>query len=232
MLTAGKGHGDTERIRTALNLCGPGKAVVLKGASFEAGPLILPRGVTLFIDRGVTLYASKNPRDYDLKPGSCGRAPEGSAPACKPFLFSYQAAYSGVAGTGVIDGQGEEWKIDAASAPDLVSSYESTGFRIAGVTLRNAAGIHAAIYKSIGFVLSDVRIESPDDSTAGAGLLLSNAVDATVTGAWIRVPSKSIALKASILGPTEKLGQASRYPRVWGPQYRDRKRRLRRGSRR
>ena len=31
---------------------------------------------------------------------------------------------------------------------------------------------------------------------------MSNALDATVTGAWIRVPAKSIVLKASILGPT------------------------------
>jgi pectinesterase len=65
------------------------------------------------------------------------------------------------------------------------------------VTLRDAAGIHAAIYKTTGFVFSDVRI-----SDAGTGLLLSNAVDATVTGAWFRVSGHAIVLKASILGPT------------------------------
>ena len=155
-LAAQKGKDDTARIQGALNLCSPGKAVVLKGASFTSGPLILPRGVTLFLDRGVTLYASKNPRDYDLKPGSCGAAPAGNTPNCKPFLYSYQAAYSGVSGTGVIDGQGETWKLGNPSAPELVSSYESTGFKLAGITLRNAAGIHAAIYKTTGFVLADV----------------------------------------------------------------------------
>jgi pectin methylesterase-like acyl-CoA thioesterase len=197
-----KGQDYTARIQSALNLCSPGKAVVLRGGSFESGPLILPRGVTLFLDAGTTLYASKDPRVYDLKPGSCGAAPDAQPPNCKPFLYSYQAAYSGVKGTGVIDGQVDSWKTGAGSAPELVSSYESTGFTIAGVTLRNAAGIHAAIYKTNGFSMADVRIESPESSASGPGLVLSNALDASVSGVWIRVPSRAIVLKASILGPT------------------------------
>src|SRR5579871_1843739 len=110
VLDARKSATDTGRIQQALSLCSPGKAVVLRGGAFHSAPLILPRGVTLFVDRGSTLFASKNPRDYDLKPGSCGAPLDGKAPNCKPFLYSYQAAYSGVGGTGVIDGQGESWK--------------------------------------------------------------------------------------------------------------------------
>jgi polygalacturonase len=61
---------DTARIQSALDECNSGKAVVLKFSgkknAFVSAPLRLPRGVTLFIGRGVTLYASRNPRDYDL----------------------------------------------------------------------------------------------------------------------------------------------------------------------
>lgn len=182
---------DTARIQSALNLCGPGRAVVLKSdgrrAAFESAPLILPRGVILFVDQGVTLYASRNPRDYDLPP-------DGKAAVHKPFLFAYQAAFSGVSGGGTIDGQG--------TAPELVSSYESQGFQIAGVTLRNAAGIPAAIYKTTGLKVSGIRIYSPSAST---GLLLSNAQDASVTGAWIRVPGEAVVLQASILGATSQV---------------------------
>jgi pectinesterase len=192
---------DTSRIQEALNLCGPGKAVVLKAdggnQSFRSGPLILPRGVTLFVDQSVTLLASKNPRDYDLTPNSCGAAASGKAPSCKPFLFSYQAAYSGVAGGGTIDGQGSGWR--NPTAPDLVSSYESQGFRIEGVTLRNAAGIPAAIFKTIGLRVSKLRIEGLSEST---GLLLSNAVDAEVNDTSIRVLGTALRLTGSILGPT------------------------------
>jgi pectin methylesterase-like acyl-CoA thioesterase len=197
---------DTSRIQEALNVCGPGKAVILEAdgsnKSFESAPLILPRGVTLFIDR-VTLYASKNPRDYDLSPNSCGAAPVGKAPNCKPFLFSYQAAYSGVAGYGTIDGQGSAWwPKSLPTVPDLVSSYESQGFQISGVTLQNAAGVHAAIFKTIGLRMSGVKIESPDNLAVATGILLSNAIDAEISDCWIHVPGVSMELTGSILGPT------------------------------
>jgi pectinesterase len=86
----------------------------------------------------------------------------------------------------------------------LVSSYESQGFEINGITLRNARGIHAAIYKTTGFSASDLKIEAPGSSTA-SGLLLSNAVSADIGNVWIRVPGDAMELKASILGPTSNL---------------------------
>src|SRR5215472_8700595 len=133
VLTARDGGSDTARIQTALYLCSPGRAVVLRGdgakTSFTSDPLILPRGVTLFVGRAVTLYASNDPRAYDILPGSCGSPPKDKEATCKPFLFAYQAAFSGVAGEGTIEGSGD--------APELVSSYESQGFSFSGVNLRN-----------------------------------------------------------------------------------------------
>jgi pectin methylesterase-like acyl-CoA thioesterase len=214
ILAAQKEHRDTARIQAALNLCSPGQAVILTNdgeqTGFLAGPLILPRGVTLFVDRGVTLFASKNPRDYDLRPGSCGTPEQPKTPNCKPFLYAYQAAYSGVAGWGTIDGQGFAWWSNvrgnpAIAVPDLVSSYESQGFKLSGVTLRNAAGTHAAIFKTIGFTATGLHMEAAQGATATTGLLLSNAVDASVRGLWIRGPGEAIALKASILGPTSQV---------------------------
>lgn len=192
VLTARDGGSDTARIQSALDLCSPGKTVVLRAdgsnASFTSDPLILPRGVTLFVARAVTLHASRNPRAYDILPGSCGSPPKDKEATCKPFLFAYQAAFSGVAGEGTIDGAG--------AAPELVSSYESQGFTLSGVTLRNPTGIAAAIYKTTGFTSDILKIDSL------TGILLSNAVDAKVTGAWIRADKDSIELQSSILGPT------------------------------
>lgn len=213
---------DTQRIQHALSLCNPGQAVVLRPYgvknAFLSAPLMLPRGVTLFLDTGTTLFASRNPRDYDVSPFSCG-APRNRTVQCKPFLFSYQAAYSGILGTGTIDGQGGTrlnraqrswWQLQrsaekeggASSTPDLISTYESQGFRVLGVTLRNAAGAHLAIYKTIDFNASYLHIDSPEDSAAGPGILLSNAHDATVGNTWIQTPSVAITLRASILGST------------------------------
>ena len=217
---------DTARIQQALNLCSPGRAVVLqvrgKSDAFLSAPLILPRGVTLWIDRGVTLYASRNPRDYDLSPFVCGRTASGRVPVCKPFIYAYQAVYSGILGGGTIDGQGGRplegsqdswWQLanrrtesdKKIAVPDLVSSYESQGFRMAGVTLRNAAGVHAAIYKTIGFTASQLQIDSSAASHHSTGILLSNSPGAVITDSWIRIPADAIALKASILGPTSRV---------------------------
>ena len=177
--------GDSARIQQALELCNPGEAVVLKnnGANnaFLSAPLVLPRGVTLFVQKGVTVYASAERQDYDLWPGSCG-VPASTKQGCKPLLFSYQAAYSGIKGGGTIDGRGEKWRSFQAEAkrlgrpvsvPDLVSSYESQEFSVRGLTLKNAAGTMLAIYKTIRFAAEEMGLNTKEGS--GEGVLLSNS---------------------------------------------------------
>lgn len=210
-------HEDTKRIQDALHLCNPGEAVVLakKGAkdSFLSAPLILPRGVTLFIEKGVTLYASRSPRDYDLWPESCGETAT-TRQGCKPFLFAYQAAYSGVMGEGTIDGQGRAWRKQQAEAtragqkvsvPDLISSYESQEFSVRGLTLKNAAGTHLAIYKTIGLHADGTHIDAPESAAGVTGILLSNSPGASLSNLTIHVPGSAIDMRASILGGTSRV---------------------------
>jgi polygalacturonase len=211
---------DTARIQSALKECAPGRAVVLETSgsknAFISAPLRLPRGTTLFIDRGVTLYASRNLRDYDLPSGSCGN-PDAKQPGCKPFLFAYQAAFSGVAGEGTIDGQSDKtswWRIRKETkapahegnaqgiVPDLIASYESQNFSVRGVHLKNAAGDSIAIYKTIGFLGEAVEIDSPHGED---GVLLSNSPEAALTGLSIKVGGAAVDLRASILGGTSKV---------------------------
>lgn len=206
---------DTARIQGALSLCLPGEAVVLESEgqnnAFTSAPLVIPRGVTLFIGKDVTLFASTNPRDYDLWPASCGII--GSThPGCKPFLFAYQAAYSGVAGPGTIDGRGAQWwpllakaqqQGKAVSLPALVSSYESQNFSVHGLSLKDSAGTSLALYKTIGFTAQGSRIEAA--SGAVRGILLSNSPDAHLSGLSISVPGTAIDLRASILGGTKRI---------------------------
>ncbi len=206
---------DTARIQSALSQCSPGKAVVLQASgsknAFISAPLLLPRGVTLFISRGVTLFASRNLRDYDLHPGSCGKA------GCKPFLYAYQAAWSGVAGEGTIDGQADKtawWRIREESktaqhqgnpqgvVPDLIASYESQNFSVYGLHLKNTAGDSVAAYKTIGFKADDLVMDAPH---GGDGILLSNSPDASLRNLNIRVDGAAIDIRASILGGTSRV---------------------------
>src|SRR5580658_3896691 len=65
---------DTGRIQDALDHCAQGKSVVLQEEKrnnvFLSGPLQLRTGVTLVVAAGTALVASRDPRLYDLSPGS------------------------------------------------------------------------------------------------------------------------------------------------------------------
>jgi polygalacturonase len=103
---------DTQRIQAAMDGCSAGHAVVLQRAAeridaFLSGPLTLRRGVTLVVDRGAYLYASRNPRDYDRKPGVCGTIDE-DGHGCKALINGDDVADAGVMGDGTIDGRGGE----------------------------------------------------------------------------------------------------------------------------
>src|SRR5580658_8356448 len=78
---------DTRRIEDALDRCEAGHAVELKpdGASnsFLSGPIQLRAGVTLVVGANATLYGSRDPRDYDVTPGSCGVVNQ-AGHGCKP----------------------------------------------------------------------------------------------------------------------------------------------------
>ena len=100
---------DTARIQDAIDHCEQGKAVELKPSGsrniFLAGPLQLKPGVTLLVDGGAALFASRNPRDYDLTPGGCGIVTTGAG-GCKPMIAADHAPGSGIMGDGAIDGRG------------------------------------------------------------------------------------------------------------------------------
>ena len=100
---------DTARLQKAIDGCAPGKAVELKPdgyrQTFLSGPLVLKAGVTLLIDADAALFASRDPRDYDLTPGGCGVVNQRGR-GCKPFLLAERAPGSGIMGDGAIDGRG------------------------------------------------------------------------------------------------------------------------------
>src|SRR4051794_18898235 len=101
---------DTKRIQQAIDKCAPGRAVVLKanGArrAFLTGPLILKRGVTLIVDTNAVLFASRDPREYDIDDRKrCGTV-DAEGHACKALITTNRATGSGVMGPGTIDGRG------------------------------------------------------------------------------------------------------------------------------
>jgi len=60
---------------------------------FLSGPLRLKAGVTLVVDAHTALFGSRDPRDYDAEPGSCGVLAEMGrrGAGCRPLLLAEDA---------------------------------------------------------------------------------------------------------------------------------------------
>jgi polygalacturonase len=88
-------------VRLVTNGNGPGNA-------FISGPLILPSGVTLWIDRGVTLFATRDVMPYLPAGKYCantavGPTSAGSSSNCNPLIGGKYMVNSAVMGDGSID---------------------------------------------------------------------------------------------------------------------------------
>ena len=93
-------------VRLVINSSGPGNA-------FISGPLTLPSGVTLWIDKGVTLVATRDVTAYSPNKAGpyCGNTAvsatrAGSSSNCLPLIGGDFLVNSAVVGDGSIDGRG------------------------------------------------------------------------------------------------------------------------------
>jgi polygalacturonase len=93
-------------VRLVVNASGPGNG-------FISGPLTLPSGVTLWIDKGVTLYASRDVKAYAPKAAgpycantAVAATKAGSSSNCLPLIGGTNMVNSAVMGDGRIDSRG------------------------------------------------------------------------------------------------------------------------------
>jgi polygalacturonase len=213
---------DTARIQQALDACGRGRAVELRSEAsqnvFLAGPLELRPGVTLVVAAGTALFASRNPRDYDVTPGSCGVV----APVrnkCRPFILADKAPGSGLMGDGAVDGRGgaalvgrdvtwwdlaREAKIkdQNQSCPRLVVAHGSDDFTLYRITLRNAPNHHVVVEQTNGFTAWGVKIRAPKTARNTDGINPDSSTNVTIAHCSIDTGDDNVAIKAGAAGPT------------------------------
>ncbi len=214
---------DTERIQTAIDHCKKGRAVKLRAAGshnvFLAAPLLLKSGVTLLIDADTALFASRNPRDYDVTPGSCGVVDE-HGHGCKPLILADHAPASAIMGDGAIDGRGGEklleqdvswWDLaHTAKITDknqnctrILIVRESDNFILYRITLRNSPNFHVSVEKSNGFTAWGVKIDTPRTARNTDGIDPSSSTNVSILYSYIRAGDDNVAIKAG------KAGQSS-----------------------
>jgi polygalacturonase len=216
---------DTERIQKAIDQCGDGKAVELHGSGernvFLAAPFHLRRRVTLLIDADTVLYASRNPRDYDVAPGGCGVVDQ-NGHGCRPFILADHAPGSAIMGDGAIDGRGGEtllgqttswWDLaHIAKVKDMKQNCtrilivrESDNFILYRITLRNSPNFHVSIEKTSGFTAWDVKIDTPATARNTDGIDPSASEDISILHSSIRTGDDDVAIKAGKLGASSHI---------------------------
>ena len=215
---------DTKRIQAELDKCGKGKAVELAADgtknAFLSGPLELRGDVTLLIDKGAALYASRDPKDYELRSGSCGIVAHGEKPGCKAFISAKSAKNVSIMGDGIIDerggakmlGSNKAWWDLAADVkasgkgrqevPRFIDTDHTDNFTLYRITLKNSAMTHIAVHYSNGVTLWGVKIDTPVGALNTDGFDPSASTNITVTDSYIRDGDDDIAIKAG-LGPVK-----------------------------
>lgn len=216
---------DTARIQSALDHCTPHQAVVLRAAGsnnvFLSGPIFLRPNVTLVIDANTALVASRDPRLYDITPGSCGIVSQ-HGHGCKPLITDNGAVNSGIMGEGSIDGRGGAtllhqkltwWDLahiakvtdQGQSVPWLIVLRRADNFTLYNITLRNSPGFHVAVNDTDGFTAWGVKIMTPKTARNTDGIDPGSSRNVTITHCFLHTGDDDVAVKSGGAGPSTNI---------------------------
>jgi len=204
---------DTPAIQAAIDGCPAGQSVRLAadGAlnAFLVGPVQLKAGVTVWIDAGVTVYASRNPRIFDSKPGSglCGT--DASNSACSGVFNMTGKNDTGLMGAGTVDGQGGKpvlggtstwWQLNTAAsgglaAPRLVSANMSNGLVLQGLHFQNSGKFHIVPSGVKGFTIWGITIITDPTSPNTDGIDPDGSSNGVIAYCTISTGDDNIAIK-------------------------------------
>ncbi len=211
---------DSPRIQLAIDACPAGRAVELRASggkrAFVSGPLRLKTGVTLLVAKDAILFASRDPRQFDVTPNACGRLTTAGR-GCRPLISAERADHSGLMGPGTIDGRGwartladtVTWWEMAEQArdtkysqnnPRLLVTSRSNDFTLANITLRNSPNFHVVFERGDGITAWNVTINTPKGARNTDGIDPSGSRNVTITNSHIHTGDDNVAIKAGSNG--------------------------------
>jgi polygalacturonase len=217
---------DTARIQSAIDNCAAGKAVRLRACGaknvFLSGPFQLKTGVTLLVDANAALFASRDPRDYDVTPGSCGILAE-KGHGCKPLITAEDAPNSGIMGEGAIDGRGGAEMLgqkitwwDLAHQAKVLDKQQnnmrllrverSGNFTLYEITLRNSPNSHVDTFHTDGFTAWGVKILTPKTARNTDGIdPQAGTKNVTIAYSTIHTGDDDVSIKSDASGAASNM---------------------------
>ena len=205
---------DTARIQKALDACPAGKAVVLKSDAhnaFLSGPLDLKPGVALVVDANTILFASRDAKLFEIRPGSCGIVDQ-AGHGCRALINGNGVAGASIMGDGTIDGRGwakvlgetSSWWELAEQArqggnqncPRIAVLDHCDNFTLYRIHLKNSPNFHVSYRNGNGFTAWGVIIKTPKTGRNTDGIDPGPATNVTITHCFIDTGDDNVAIKA------------------------------------
>ncbi|HEY6413469.1 MAG TPA: glycoside hydrolase family 28 protein [Edaphobacter sp.] len=204
-----KGDGttkDTLAIQAAVDECAHagGGTVRLSGGTFLSAPIVLRSHITFELGAGGVLLGSPDHDDYPAKT-------EFRSPGRQSLVSATDAEDVAITGSGVIDGNGESWWIEARrfkdagilgsehTRPRLVVFDHCHHIRVEGVTLQNSPMWQLVPYNSDDVVIRNIRVLAPEKSPNTDAVNPFSSSNVVIDHLFADVGDDNIAIKSGAI---------------------------------
>ena len=190
---------NTAAIQRTIDDCATrgGGTVVLSGGRYVTGTIFLKDNVTLFVDASAVLLGSPAISDYAINTGKNHYVGESHMDRC--LIFARGAHHIGLAGRGVIDGQGAHFPNQPDSLkqrPMMIRLVECSGIRVRDIRLQNPAAWTSAWLYCTDIVVDGVTIDSLANGN-GDGLDFDGCRNVRVSNCSFNTSDDSLCLQTS-----------------------------------
>jgi polygalacturonase len=197
---------DTLAIQAAIDECAHagGGTVRLSGSTFLSAPIVLRSHITLDLPTGSILLGSPDHDDYPAKT-------EFRSPGRQSLVSATDAEDVAITGSGVIDGNGESWWIEARrfkdagilgsehTRPRLVVFDHCHHVRVEGVTIQNSPMWQLVPYNSDDVVIRNIRVLAPEKSPNTDGIDPFSSSNIVIDHVFADVGDDNIAIKSGAI---------------------------------
>lgn len=198
---------DTQAIQKAIDVCadnGGGK-VYLQGGTFLSGTIRLKSNVTLYIEAGATLLGSTNIADYpEITPKIIYLY---RARFTKYLIYAEHAENIGLAGRGMIDGQGKHFPArpgDDKGRPYILRFSECKNVRVENLSFRDSARWLSHYLACENVAISGISIRSKIRENRD-GIGIDSCRNVRISDCSIDTGDDAIVLKATTERPCQKV---------------------------
>jgi polygalacturonase len=200
------GTKDTKAIQAAIDDCASagGGTVKLSGGTFLSAPVVLKSNITFDIAQGATLLGSPDHADYPAKT-------ELRAPGTQSLVSATNAEKIAITGGGTIDGNGENWWVQARAThnagvvgavqfrPRLVVFDHCKHIRMEGITVQNSPSWQVVPYYTDDMTIRNVRILAPQHSPNTDAIDPFSSSNMVIDHVYADVGDDNIAIKSGII---------------------------------